>query len=68
MIQSRTASLAEATTHVVVGYVIAIALNVWIVGASVSQASRWSVWFVAASMVRGYVLRRLFARVSEVAS
>lgn len=60
MSQSHTFSLVEAATNVVVGYAVSVALTWWLIGAGWAQSMRWSVWYVAASLVRGYLLRRSF--------
>lgn len=60
--QSRWASAAEAVANVVTGYGVSAVLNVWLFGVTWSQSARLSVWYVLASLIRSYVLRRVFAR------
>ena len=65
MKQSRTMSLVEAVTNVVVGYVLAIATQIvvfpWF-GIETGLAEHLTIGlaFVCVSLVRGYLLRRLF--------
>jgi hypothetical protein len=65
MKQSRTMSLIEAMTNVVVGYVLAIATQIvvfpWF-GIKTGLAEHLAIGlaFVGVSLVRGYLLRRLF--------
>ena len=65
MKQSRIMSLVEAATNVVVGYVLAIATQIvvfpWF-GIETGLAEHLTIGlaFVGVSLVRGYVLRRLF--------
>jgi hypothetical protein len=67
MKQSRAMSLIEAVANVVVGYVLAIATQIvvfpWF-GIETGLAEHLSIGlaFVAVSLVRGYLLRRLFER------
>ena len=63
--QSASHSLLEAVTNVVVGYALAVTLTWYLIGAGWTQSARWSVWYTVASLVRGYVLRRVFARTTE---
>lgn len=65
MKQSRKASLAEALTNTAIGYLVAlatqlIAFPLFGVQASMSQNLGIGAVFVAVSLVRGYLLRRLF--------
>ena len=67
MKQSRLMSLVEAITNVVVGYVLAIATQIvvfpWFgIEAGLSDHLTIGLVFVAVSLVRGYLLRRLFER------
>ena len=70
MKQSRAMSLIEATTNVVVGYVLA-ALTQMIVFPrfGIDAAFADHLWigfaFVGVSLARGYLLRRLFEAVRE---
>ena len=65
MSQSRTLSAVEAAANVVVGWVVALGTQVLVfpvVGlqATLAQTMTISGAFTAASLVRSYVLRRLF--------
>ena len=68
MSQSRAMSLVEATTHVIVGYALAIATQMvvfpWF-GIKTGLAEHLTIGlaFVGVSQVRGYLLRRLFERI-----
>ena len=69
MRQSRGMSLAEATTNVIVGYVLAIATQFvvfpWFgLQAELEDHLAIGLFFVAVSLVRGYLLRRLFDRIA----
>lgn len=65
MKQSRIMSMIEATTNVVVGYVLAIATQIvvfpWF-GIEVVLGAHLAIGlvFVAVSLIRSYLLRRLF--------
>jgi hypothetical protein len=65
MKQSRTMSMVEATANVVVGYVLATATQIvvfpWF-GIETGLAEHLTIGlaFVGVSLVRGYLLRRLF--------
>ena len=65
MKQSRTMSMVEAATNVVVGYVLAIATQIivfpWF-GIETGLAEHLTIGlaFVGVSLLRGYLLRRLF--------
>jgi len=67
MKQSRLMSLVEAATNIVVGYVLAIATQIvvfpWF-GIATGFAEHLTIGlaFVGVSLVRGYLLRRLFDR------
>ena len=67
MKQSRAMSLIEAATNVVVGYALAVATQIvvfpWF-GIETGLAEHLSIGlaFVGVSLVRGYLLRRLFER------
>lgn len=67
MSQSRMMSLVEAGTNVVVGYVLAVATQIvvfpWF-GLVVSIGNNLAIGaiFVITSLLRSYVLRRLFER------
>ena len=67
MPQSRVMSLIEATTNVVVGYVLAILTQLAVfplfgLEAALSEHLAIGMAFVGVSLARGYVLRRLFER------
>lgn len=67
MTQSRTMSLVEAATNVGVGYVLAIVTQIvvfpWF-GIETTLAAHMMIGllFVAVSLARSYLLRRLFER------
>ena len=68
MAQSRVMSLIEATTNVVVGYVLAIATQLVVfplfgLEAALGEHMAIGTAFVAVSLARGYLLRRLFERI-----
>ncbi len=65
MKQSRTMSLVEAATNVFVGYVLAIATQLAVfplfgIEAAFGEHLAIGVAFVAVSLARSYLLRRLF--------
>jgi hypothetical protein len=65
MKQSRMMSLVEATANVVFGYVLAIATQIvvfpWFgIKAGLAEHIGIGLIFVGVSLVRGYVLRRIF--------
>ena len=65
MKQSRTMSMLEATANVVVGYVLAIATQIvvfpWFrIETGLAEHLTIGLAFVGVSLVRGYLLRRLF--------
>ena len=67
MKQSRAMSLVEATTNVIVGYALAIATQIvvfpWFgIKAGLAEHLTIGLAFVGVSLVRGYLLRRLFER------
>jgi hypothetical protein len=61
-LQSRRRSAVEAVANVVAGIGVSLALTRWLTGADWTQAAHWSAWFTVASLVRSYVLRRLFSK------
>lgn len=68
MKQSRTMSFIEATTNVVVGYVVAIATQLAVfpifgLEAALREHLVNGLAFVGVSLARGYMLRRLFERI-----
>lgn len=67
MTQSRSMSLVEAVTNVVVGYVLAIGTQIvvfpWFgIETGMTEHLTIGLAFVVVSLVRGYLLRRLFER------
>jgi hypothetical protein len=69
MSQSRTLSVIEAVTNVVVGYTVAVAAQLVFfpaIGISVALADnlRLGALFTGLSLLRSYALRRLFARLA----
>ena len=65
MSQSRAMSLVEATTNVVVGYVLAIATQIvvfpWFgIDTGLAEHLTIGLAFASVSLVRSYLLRRLF--------
>jgi hypothetical protein len=65
MQQSRVMSFVEAATNVVVGYVLAIATQLAVfplfgLKAALGEHLAIGMTFVAISLARGYLLRRLF--------
>ena len=68
MPQSRVMSLIEATTNVVVGYVLAIATQLAVfplfgLEAALGEHLAIGAVFVMVSLARSYLLRRLFERI-----
>lgn len=69
MKQSRAMSMVEVVTNVVVGYVLAIAAQIVVfpifgLNATLAQNLKIGFVFMVVSMVRGYLLRRVFERIS----
>jgi len=67
MAQSRRGSLIEAVTNTVVGYVLAVATQfavfpIYGLKVGVVENLGLGLAFTAVSLIRGYVLRRLFDR------
>ncbi|WP_151718793.1 DUF7220 family protein [Gemmobacter serpentinus] len=67
MTQSRRMSLVEAATNVIVGYTLAVGMQIVVFpvfGIHIALGDQLSIGlaFTAISLVRGYVLRRLFER------
>lgn len=65
MKQTRTMSLIEAATNVVVGYVLAIATQLLVfplfeIEAGIHEHLAIGLAFVTVSLARGYLLRRVF--------
>lgn len=72
MKQSRIMSMVEAVTNVVVGYVLAIATQIvvfpWFgIEAAFREHLAIGLVFVGVSLIRGYLLRRMFERLRSVA-
>ena len=68
MTQSRRMSLIEAATNVAVGYILAIVTQIvvfpWFgLNANLMEHLTIGVAFLGVSLVRGYLLRRLFERI-----
>lgn len=66
MTQSRAMSLVETVTNVVVGYVLATQILVFLAfGIDIGLAHNMAIGivFVGISLARGYVLRRVFTRI-----
>ena len=67
MTHSRRMSLVEAATNVIVGYALAVGMQIVVFpvfGIHIALGDQLSIGlaFTAISLVRGYVLRRLFER------
>lgn len=67
MRQTRTASLLEATTSVAIGFAVSVGITAVVMpayGHAVSLADNLQITaiFTAASIARGYAVRRIFAR------
>ncbi len=67
MKQSRLMSLGEAAVNVAVGYVLAIATQIavfpWFgIEAAMSEHLTIGLVFICVSLLRGYLLRRMFER------
>ena len=67
MKQSRIMSMVEAAANVVVGYVLAVATQIvvfpWFgIEAAFGEHLAIGIAFVGVSLIRGYLLRRLFER------
>ena len=67
MTQSRRMSLAEAVVNVVVGYAVAVGMQIAVFplfGIHIALGDQLSIGlaFTGISLVRGYLLRRLFER------
>lgn len=65
--QSKSASLLEAVTNIIIGVVIAFASQLVIFGwygihVSIQTNLCMTAWFTAVSLARSFVLRRLFNR------
>lgn len=67
MTQSRRMSLVEAATNVIVGYALAVGMQIVVfpvfdIHIALRDQLAIGLAFTAISLVRGYVLRRLFER------
>ena len=67
MPQSRVIALVEAATNVVVGYVMVIVMQIVVfplfgIEMGIAEHMRIGLIFLGISLVRGYLLRRLFER------
>ena len=67
MTQSRRMSLIEAATNVIVGYALAVGMQIVVFpvfGIYIALGEQLAIGlaFTGVSLVRGYVLRRLFER------
>ena len=65
MTQTRTMSLVEATTNVIVGYAPAVITQILVfpafgLNATLAQNLKLGLVFTVVSIARGYALRRLF--------
>jgi hypothetical protein len=65
MTQSRRMSLVEATTNVIVGYALAVGMQivvfpVFAIHISIGDQLAIGLAFTGISLIHGYVLRRLF--------
>jgi hypothetical protein len=71
--QSRTMSLVEAVTNVVVGYGLAVGLQLALfpffgLHPTLGQTLHIGGWFTLLSLLRSYALRRLFERLRREAA
>ena len=67
MTQSRRMSLVEAATNVIVGYALAVGMQIVVfpvfgIRIALGDHLATGLAFTGVSLVRGYVLRRLFER------
>lgn len=67
MTQSRRMSLIEAATNVIVGYALAVGLQIAVFpvfGIHIALGDKLAIGlaFTGVALVRGYVLRRMFGR------
>jgi hypothetical protein len=73
MNQSRTMSMLEAVTNVLVGYGLAVGLQLLLFPAfglypTLGQTLHIGGWFTLLSLLRSYALRRLFERLRREAA
>jgi hypothetical protein len=71
MKQTRTMSLIEAATNVILGYILAVITQILIfpvfgLHATLAQNMKIGAVFVVVSISRSYVLRRLFEHVGRI--
>ena len=69
--QTRTASAVEAVANVLVGYFVALASQLVIFAAygvhlSLADNAMIGVWFTLISLVRSYLLRRIFNALRDI--
>lgn len=69
MTQSRGMSLVEAATNVIVGYILALLTQMAVfplfgLEAALGEHLAIGLAFVGVSLIRGYVLRRMFEKIS----
>jgi hypothetical protein len=67
MTQTRTMSLVEASTNVIVGYALAVTTQILVfpvfgLNATLAQNLKLGLVFLLVSLGRSYLLRRLFER------
>lgn len=70
MSQSRRASLVETCTNIAIGFALSLGLQTLLMHAyglhtSIGTDLQITVWFTVLSLVRGYVLRRVFNRIDS---
>jgi hypothetical protein len=68
--QSKTHSIIESITNVVVGYFVALASQIIIfplfgIHATIKDNIYIGLWFTVISIARSYLLRRIFTRKTE---
>lgn len=68
--QSKKHSLIEVLTDILVGYVMAIATQTLVfpiygIQASLSQNMKIGLWFMGVALIRKYVIRRAFTKLTE---
>ncbi len=67
--QSRTASLIESITNIIIGYLIAVLSQIIIfpwfdIYLSMDEQFRIAAWFTLVSIIRTYMLRRTFNKLT----
>jgi hypothetical protein len=68
-VQSRLGSLIETITNIVIGFIISMSINAWILPAmgyhvTLTQNFIITVTFTVVSIIRSYALRRVFNVIS----